>query len=187
MSRPKRSIAVDDLARAQEVIAREADPQAGFRAVDALVQKVFGHKLLTVLRLIEETVEVERLYSSNRAAYPLGGRKQKQGTPWGERVLDRGEVYIARDREDIRATFFDHELIFSLGVSGMMNVPIMFAGRCLGTLNISHDAGHFTNDDVPVARLIASLLVPLLLASRNRDRDDTRAVAETVGAGATRG
>jgi GAF domain-containing protein len=166
MSSPTRSVTVDDIARVQEVLAWEADSQTGFRAVDGLVQKAFGHKLLTVLQLIEETVEVERLYSSNLTAYPLGGRKQKQGTPWGERVLDCGEVSISKDREEIRNTFSDHELIFSLGVGGMINVPIMFAGRCLGTLNISHEAGHFTNADVPAARLIASLLVPLLLKSR---------------------
>lgn len=159
----KQALTVDDVARAMDAIAADPDPQAGFRAVDALVQKAFGHKLLTVLRYLPETVEVERLYSSHPDTYPLGGRKQKQGTAWGEQVLDRGEIYICADPADIERTFSDHALIFGLGVGGMMNVPILFAGRCLGTLNISHEAGRFAQSDAPTARLLASLLVPLLL------------------------
>ena len=143
-------------------MARVADPQVAYRELDQLTQRALGHKLLTVLRYIEETAEVERLYSSNLEAYPLAGRKQKKGTLWGERVLDRGEIYIARGSEDIKEAFSDHELIFSLGVSSIMNVPILFGGRCLGTLNISHEAGRFTEADLPTARILAGLLVPLL-------------------------
>ena len=161
---PKQAITVDDVIRVIDAIATNPDPQAAFGQVDALVQKAFGHKLLTVLRYLPDTVEVERVYSSNPEAYPLGGRKQKPGTPWGERVLDRGEIFIAHGPADIEWAFSDHALIFSLGITGMMNVPILFRGRCIGTLNISHEAGRFTDADAPMARLLAGLLVPLLLS-----------------------
>ncbi len=36
----------------------------------------------TVMRHLAASNEVERIYSSNPAAYPVGGRKQKQGTSW---------------------------------------------------------------------------------------------------------
>jgi hypothetical protein len=45
-----------------------------------------------------------------------------------------------------------------------MNVPIACAGRRLGTMNISHEAGWFIADDAHAGRLIAPFLVPSLLA-----------------------
>jgi GAF domain-containing protein len=113
------------------------------------------------MRHVTETAEVERIYSSNPRAYPVGGRKQKQGTPWGEQVLDRGEVFIARDRAELRAAFADHELIFSLGIGSIMNVPVMLHGRCRGIVNLSHDAGRYGEGDVAPARVLAGLLAPV--------------------------
>jgi GAF domain-containing protein len=154
------------LADVSHIMARIAgpSPDEAYRAIDELAQRALGHKLLTVLVFRPETVEVERLYSSNTQAYPVGGRKQKKGTPWGERVLDRGEFYIAKGPDDIKWAFSDHELIASLGITGMINVPILFGGRCIGTLNISHEAGRFTEADFPAARTLAGLVLPLVLA-----------------------
>ena len=124
---------------------------------------MLGHKLLTVMRHVAATAEVERIYSSNPRAYPVGGRKQKQGTPWGEKVLDRGEVFIARDLDALRAAFADHALIFSLGIGSIMNVPILLHGRCLGIVNVSHDTGRYGDADVGPAMLLAALLAPMLI------------------------
>ena len=110
---------------------------------------------------VAATAEVERIYSSNPRAYPVGGRKHKQGTPWGEQVLDRGELFIARNREELRAAFADHGLIFSLGIGSIMNVPVMLHGRCRGIVNLSHDAGHYSETDIPPARILAGLLAPV--------------------------
>jgi GAF domain-containing protein len=163
MLQAKEAITLDDVSHVMACVAGPS-PDEAYRALDALAQRVFGHKLLTVLVFRPETVEVERLYSSNTQAYPVGGSKQKKGTPWGERVLDRGEFYIAKGPDDIKWAFSDHELIASLGITGMINVPILFEGRCIGTLNISHDAGRFTEADFPVARILAGLVLPLVLA-----------------------
>jgi len=117
------------------------------------------------MRHLPETVEVERLYSSNPSAYPPGGRKPKQGTPWGDVVLDRGEVFIAADADGVRAAFSDHALLSRLGISAIMNVPIRFRGRVLGTMNLSHEAGHFISDMIAPGRILATLLVPLVLGA----------------------
>jgi len=97
-------------------------------------------------------------------AYPVSGRKPKQGTPWGEQVLDRGEIFVANSADEVRAAFADYELIFSLGIGAVMNVPIRFRGRSLGTMNICSEAGWFIDADHTPGRLLASLLVPPLLA-----------------------
>ncbi len=158
-------LALDDVAGIMELAATTKDAQATYAAVDALTQRVIGHKLFTVMRHLPQTAEVERVYSSNTAAYPLAGRKPKQGTPWGAAVLDRGEVFIAANAEGVRAAFSDHALIAQLGVSSILNVPLRHRGRVLGTMNVSHDAGHFTPDTVDKGKVLAALLVPLLLSA----------------------
>jgi hypothetical protein len=161
MPQPKQPLTLSDVASFLDILGRDADPQAAFVTFDRVTQRVLGHKLLTVMGHMAATAEVERIYSSNPRAYPVGGRKQKQGTPWGEKVLDRGEVFIAKDREELRAAFADHELIFSLGIGSIMNVPVMLHGRCRGIVNLSHDAGHYGEADISPARILAGLLSPV--------------------------
>jgi len=161
MTQAKQKLGLADVAAIIELVARETDPQATFVVFDKIAQRVLGHKLLTVMRHDAATAEVERVYSSNPLAYPVGGRKQKQGTPWGEKVLDHGEVFIARNKDELRAAFADYELIVSLGIGSIMNVPIMRHGRCLGIVNLSHDAGRYGDADIAPGRILAGLLVPL--------------------------
>ncbi|HZQ61808.1 MAG TPA: GAF domain-containing protein [Casimicrobiaceae bacterium] len=158
-----RTLTTDDLLRLADLSARAHTAADIYAAVDALVHDVIGHKLFTVMRVHEDTAEVERTYSSNTTAYPVGGRKGKRGTPWSRVVLDRGEVFIARDRDEVREAFSDHELIESLGIGSIMNVPLSYRGRQLGTMNVSHVAGWFKESDVAAGRLIAPFVVPLLL------------------------
>lgn len=168
-----RTLTIEDVAHAMETAASSADAQAAYAAVDGLAQRTIGHRLFTVMRYLRATVEVERLYSSNPSAYPPGGRKPKQGTPWGDAVLDRGEVFIAADAAGVRAAFSDHALLSQLGIGAIMNIPIRLRGRVLGTMNLSHEAGHFTPDMIEPGRVLAGLLVPLLLADGANERSGT--------------
>jgi GAF domain-containing protein len=158
-------LTVDDLARLADLAAAAHEASALYAAVDRLVQDVIGHKLFTMMRVHEAESEVERIYSSNPAAYPVGGRKQKRGTPWSRVVLDRGEVFVARNPDEVREAFSDHELIASLGIGSIMNVPLAWNGRRLGTMNISHDADWFTEQDAAAGRLIAAFVAPSLLTN----------------------
>jgi GAF domain-containing protein len=157
-------LTVHDLAALAAIAADRGDPSALFAAADALVGRTIGHKLFTVMRVHEKAQEVERLYTSNPEAYPVGGRKPKADTPWGRVVLTEGRVFVARTPDEVRRAFADHELIASLGIGSIMNVPISVAGRRLGTMNVSHDAGWFTDEDALKGRVIAALLAPALLA-----------------------
>jgi GAF domain-containing protein len=157
-------LTVRDLAYLAGIAAEAADPHALFAAADALVKRTIGHKLFTIMRVHETAHEVERLYSTNAKAYPVGGRKQKQDTPWSRVVLTEGRVFVARTPEELRQAFADYELIGSLGIGSIMNVPIAFAGRRVGVMNVSHDANWFTPEDVEKGRVIAALLSPALVA-----------------------
>ena len=83
MSKTRSELTLADLAAVEAVIARKHAPGEPFHMVEDLAQRVLGHRLFTVMRNREKTVEVERIHSSNQSAYPVGGRKQKRGTRWG--------------------------------------------------------------------------------------------------------
>jgi hypothetical protein len=159
------AVTLIDVITIAEIAANARDTEAVFRAIDALTQKTIRHRLFTIMRLHGATHEVERLYSSLPEAYPVSGRKPKQGTPWGEQVLDRGEIFVANTPDQVRDAFADYQLIFSLGIGAIMNVPIRFCGRSLGTMNICAEAGWFSEADRAPGRLLASLLVAPLLGN----------------------
>jgi hypothetical protein len=164
MRNAKRPLTLADLASLAERLASEQEPSLLYAAIDALVQDVIGHRLFTLMKVHEASAEVERIYSSNPVAYPVGGRKQKRGTAWSRVVLDRGEVFVARTSDEVRDAFADYELIFSLGIGSIMNVPLAYRGRRLGTINVSHEAGWFTDEDARAGLLIAPFVLPTLLA-----------------------
>ncbi len=163
MRQTKEILTLSDIAGILDRTAREPDPQTSLRAIDTLAQRIFGHKLFTVMRQLAASNEVERIYSSNPAAYPVGGRKQKQGTRWGQIVLNEGKPFIARNDDELRASFPDHELILSLGIGSIMNIPVMFKGQCMGTMNISGEAGQYGEADIPPGRILAGLIMPFML------------------------
>jgi hypothetical protein len=123
-----------------------------------------GHRLFTALRYHSDSGETERFYSSNPDAYPVGGRKPPNPTFWTQHLLIEGKPYIGYDAHDIRAVFFDHELIASLGCAAILNLPVCHQGRVIGTLNLLHGAGWYDTGDIPLGQTFAALAVPIFLA-----------------------
>lgn len=151
--------------RAQREVGQ---PDAVFRAVDAALGATTGHRLFTILIHHPARRESERFYSNLPDAYPVGGCKPVTDSAWMQRVVMGGEPYIGRTREDIRAAFFDYELIWSLGCESVLNMPVRWRGQTVGTLNLLHQAGWYEDGDVAVTRLFAALALPaMLLISRS--------------------
>ena len=150
-----------------EAVARamreSGQPEAGFQALDGGMGAVIGHKLFTVLLHHSAARESERCYTNQPAAYPVGGRKPVTASAWTERLFVERQPYIGRSAEDIQTVFFDHELISSLGCASVLNVPVVWNGRTLGTINLLHEAAWYEDTDVPVAQAFSALATPALL------------------------
>lgn len=131
-----------------------------FSSLDAAMGQAIGHILFTILVIHPGAEESQRTCSNMPQAYPVGGRKPINRTHWVRSVLDEGVPYIGRTYQDIREVFFDHELIRSLGCESVLNVPVRWNGRSLGTLNLLHRAGWYTEADIPAARMFAALAAP---------------------------
>lgn len=138
-------------------------PAATFRALDQALAATIGHRLFTVLRYHEDSGDSERLYTTDAAAYPVAGRKALNPTFWSQHVLVERRPYLGRTSADIRAVFFDHELIASLGCGSVLNLPVVWSGRVLGTLNLLHQERWYDEDDVPLGLTFAGLAVPAYL------------------------
>lgn len=147
------------LLRCIEAAELPGQPQPLYRAVDATLNQVVGHRLFTMMVLARDGVKVRRVYSSRPDVYPVGGFKTHRQTPWGRQVLGEGRPYIGRNADDIRWGFADADQIFSLGCESILNLPVKWDGRVLGTLNLLERAGFYDAKHLVQARPFAALLV----------------------------
>jgi len=164
MTRQPRVDPLPHLAAVAATFPRPDQPEATFRALDAAMGAVLGHKLFTCLLHHPDARESERRYTNQPGAYPVGGRKPVTPTPWTRRLFDEHVPYVGYTAADIREVFFDHELIASLGCASVLNVPVVWAGRTLGTINLLHEERWYDEGDVAPGRLFAALAAPAFLA-----------------------
>jgi len=158
MSKPPK---IDPLPHLNAVATAESDI---FAALAQGLGATIGHRLFTVLRYHRDSGETERFYSSNPDAYPVGGRKPPNPTFWTQHLFVERKPYIGHDADDIRAVFFDHELILSLGCESILNLPVCQKGAVIGTLNLLHGPGWYDGSDIPLGQVFAALAVPAFLA-----------------------
>ncbi len=151
------------LAAVAAATKRDGQPQASFRALDRAMAEAIGHKLFTVLLHHADSGDSERFYSNRPEAYPVGGRKALNPTFWTQHVLREQRAYLGRNAADVAAVFYDHELIASLGCESVLNIPVVFNGVTLGTLNLLDAADHYSEADVELGAIFAALAVPALL------------------------
>lgn len=152
------------LARMAQAHAHPNQPAALLQAVDRAAATLVGHRLFTVLAYGHGNRNASRIYTSQPQAYPVSGHKTLEASAWSRQVLERGEPYIGRSADDIREVFADHALILSLGCASVLNQPVRWRGRTLGTLNLLHQAGWYHDRHVAIAQLLAQLTLPALMA-----------------------
>jgi hypothetical protein len=138
-------------------------PDALYGALDAALGAVVGHRLFTLMRYHADSGDSERIYTTHPRQYPVGGRKALNPTPWTEQVLRRQQPYLGRTAAEVQAVFFDHALIATLGCGSVLNVPVVWDGRTLGTINLLHEEGWYDERDAPVGLLFAALAIPAYL------------------------
>ncbi len=148
----------DELASA---LALPGQPQAFFQALDGLVAQRVGHQLFTLM--VVDGEEVARVYSNRPEQYPVSGRKPMGPTPWGDLVLHQRKPYLGRTKADIRWAFFDHVLIDSMGLGSVINIPVVYDGKTLGTMNLLAAQHHYVDAHVATLLPLAALLIPAFL------------------------
>ena len=160
MSRQPRVDPVPHLAAVAKAAAEGEGPPAVFAALDQALAATLGHKLFTALLFHADIGESERFYTNRPKAYPVGGRKPLNPTFWTKQVIEGRRPYLGRTAADIKAVFFDHALIDSLGCRSVINLPVVEAGKILGTLNVLHEEQWYDETDLALGSVFAGLAVP---------------------------
>src|SRR4051812_19382534 len=130
-------------------------PTALFKAIAQVATRCVDAGLVTMMRHDAAASTVERLYSSNPQAYPVGGRKAKRDTAWGRKVLTEHRVVVSAGDEGLRESFDDHATIIALGLHSCVNVPLVSDGKCLGTLNVCAARAAWSDDEIALVRALA--------------------------------
>jgi GAF domain-containing protein len=129
-------------------------PTALFKAIEDVAIRRVDAGLVTMMRHDAVESTVERLYSSNPQAYPVGGKKAKRDTDWGRKVLTEHRVLVSAGDAGLRESFDDHATIIGLGLHSCVNVPLVREGKCIGTMNISRAQAEWRDDEVALVRAL---------------------------------
>ena len=156
----------DHLATLAALLQQPGQPEPVFKAFDDIARRLVGHELFTLLYV--DGQEVARIYSNRPSEYPVSGRKTMGPTPWGKHVIDGKEPYLGKDKAGIRWAFFDHELIESMGLGSVINVPALYDGQVVGTINLLAPEHHYREEHIAPIVQLAPLLVPGFLEARAR-------------------
>jgi transcriptional regulator with GAF, ATPase, and Fis domain len=142
------------------------DPaMAVFQALDAGLSVSPGHRLMTVLVYHQADGESQRAYSSRPVEYPVGGRKTLGQAPRMRQVLASGEPFIGRDRQDIIDNYADHAKLLAMDCESIVNMPVRWGDDVLGTINLLHSQGHYSEADLPRISAWAQLSASAFLAT----------------------
>ncbi len=157
------SLSAREIEELRRALAHADQPLATLACIDRMGTIAFGHCLFSVNAFRIDSMQVERLYSSNPAAYPVGGRKNKKATAWGQQVLIERQLFIGEGEAAIRAAFDDHALMHSLGVRSIVNVPVVWRDACLGVLNFACPLPRVEARQVATARMFGLIAVAAFL------------------------
>ena len=141
-----------------DVLRRIADRTIQAEEAYMLCSRTLPNSLFTAMHFHEATMEVERLFSTLPDKYPVSGRKPKRETEWGDKVLIRQQVNIGSGVDDIVRAFADHEIILSLGLKEVLNVPIVRGMRTIGTINFLRETPSFNEEDAAIGQILAAAL-----------------------------
>jgi GAF domain-containing protein len=129
-------------------------PAALFKAIEDVATRRVDAGLVTMMRHDAVASTVERLYSSNPQAYPVGGKKVKRDTAWGRKVLTEHRVLVSAGDEGLRESFDDYATIIGLGLHSCVNVPLVSEGKCVGTMNVSRAQAAWNDDEIALVRAL---------------------------------
>ncbi len=101
-----------------------------------------------------ERMELERVHSSRPDAYPVGARKSKAETLWGQQVVRRQHVFVGEGPLEMAAAFDDQERMERFGIRSIINVPMMIAGRCVGVLNFGRGIERVLPEEILLAQIL---------------------------------
>jgi hypothetical protein len=155
-SDPARAFAL--LSTAAQTLADSSDASVLYRMVEAALRELVGFRLFTLLRATPARDGLERMHSSDLQTYPPGGVKPVGDDRWLQQLLSDSRPALSPDAAAVALNFPDAQAIFGLGCASVLNIPVCFQGRILGSMNLLHEAHWFEDGDAAVCQAFSPLL-----------------------------
>lgn len=143
-----------------------------FPALDRFCNQSVGHKLFSCSIFEIDAVgngTAARIYTSDEESYPVSGLKDMVANRWTKLVVEQHETFVANSIAEISDVFPDYEKIASLGLGSVINLPVIFKGQFLGTVNMLHDEGYYTEERLEA---VNELFLPALVAFKTMGLSD---------------
>ena len=136
--------------------------------LDETMTELFGFRLFTVLQFSQERGPT-RVHSTRPDLHPLGQRQPELSnagpspTPpkrhaWVQSVILDGKIWHGSTKEDLKDVFEDWELLWSVGLGSVLNIPIRLDSQTIGSLNILDREYAYDSADLMPGILIAQLI-----------------------------
>ena len=155
MSESTATLHPDDITELTDALAA-ADPRtAVLQAILSIAAERMNVIMFSASRCHVASLELERLYSSDSGAYPVGLMKSKRGTSWARHVIQNRQVFVGEGPLEMAAAFDDQDKMASLGLRSIINVPMTLPGGELGVLNFGRALERVSPADVTLARFLA--------------------------------
>ena len=130
--------------------------------VFAQLEAALGARLFTVSVQDEAAGLARRAYSNDPVTYPITVPKPIQQDDWSELVLVQGKTFVANTVAEFGAHFFDHAQLDAMGLRAAVNVPVIWQGRVLGTVNLLDGEQAFPPARVAAIEAIIAAHLPAL-------------------------
>lgn len=143
-------------------LAAATQPEQPFAALHQLVLATVGARLFSVTTVEDKGRLARRSYTSHPVEYPVSGIKLVEPNRWTDIVLRDRQTFVANRLAEIATVFPDHELIGSLGLGSVVNMPIILRGQIGATLNLLDIEGFYTPERV--AFIATHLTLPTMAA-----------------------
>lgn len=137
-------------------------------ALHRLAEATVGVKLFTMTADNPKGGYVRRVYSSDEEAYPVLGTKPIVFDETYRKMTEDRFVYVVNSIEAMRADFPDLDLIVSLGCGSAINMPVVAGGEMLGSVNLLHEEGFYTEERVEAAKRLVVPAMTCFLILRSR-------------------
>lgn len=140
-----------DMARVSGILAAPGSASALFAYLLEGLNRDVGSGLTTASVYDLDAMRSRRVYSQDPEAYPPGNYKPIKRDRYFETVIEKAQPFHSTSIEGMADVFFDWRKIQALGFESNLNLPGVANGRMIGTVNMLHEAGHFTPERVAAA------------------------------------
>ncbi len=135
-------------------LAAPGQPAAYLDALAELYRRRAGWRMLTLLVFDRQARLAHRIYTTDPVHYPTSAAKPVAASDWVDRVLDRGETFVANAHEEFRPHYVDWEKLRDLGIGSAVNYPVMVGGTVIGTVNLTAEPGFYSADRVAAGQTL---------------------------------